>query len=180
MRIGLILFITIPLMEMLILIEVGGIIGALPTVALVVLTATIGIWLLRLEGMATLARVQAKLDQGQLPETELLEGIMLLVGGALLLTPGFVTDAMGFTCLIPIFRRPIARWIIRQGVLKAMNLKGTSFSAGSFSSGSFSADTSTTSSTTSSTTTRSDTPSRQRPGRLDDQTIEGEFREEKD
>ncbi|MFP6808829.1 MAG: FxsA family protein [Pseudomonadales bacterium] len=136
MRFALIAFITVPLLEMLILIQVGGIIGALPTVGLVVLTATIGIWLLRLEGMATLARVQEKLNKGQLPETELLEGIMLLVGGALLLTPGFVTDAMGFTCIIPICRRPLAKWIIRQGILKAANLSGSSFRA-SFSTGNF-------------------------------------------
>ena len=127
MRNALIAFITIPLVEMIILIEVGGLIGAIPTVGLVVLTATIGLWLLKLEGIATLARVQEKLNQGQIPETELLEGIMLLVGGALLLTPGFITDAMGFTCLLPGLRRPIARWIIRQGVLKAMNVSGRSF-----------------------------------------------------
>ncbi len=127
MRNALILFITVPLVEMIILIEVGGLIGAIPTVGLVVLTATIGLWLLKLEGIATLARVQEKLNQGQIPETELLEGIMLLVGGALLLTPGFITDAMGFTCLLPGLRRPIARWIIRQGVLKAINVSGRSF-----------------------------------------------------
>ena len=127
MRNALIAFITIPLVEMIILIEVGGLIGAIPTVALVVLTATIGLWLLKLEGIATLARVQEKLNQGQIPETELLEGIMLLVGGALLLTPGFVTDAIGFTCLLPGLRRPIARWIIRQGLLKAINVSGRSF-----------------------------------------------------
>ena len=121
MRIALIAFIAIPLAEMFILIKVGAIIGALPTVGLVVLTATLGIWLLRLEGIATLGRVQEKLNQGQIPETELLEGIMLLVGGALLLTPGFVTDAIGFTCLIPVLRRPIARWIIQQGVISAMS-----------------------------------------------------------
>ena len=127
MRIALITFITVPLVEMIILIEVGGLIGAIPTVGLVVLTATIGLWLLKLEGLATLGRVQEKLNQGQIPETELLEGIMLLVGGALLLTPGFITDAMGFTCLLPGLRRPIARWIIHQGVLKAMNVYGRSF-----------------------------------------------------
>ena len=127
MRIALITFITVPLVEMIILIEVGGLIGAIPTVGLVVLTATIGLWLLKLEGLATLGRVQEKLNQGQIPETELLEGIMLLVGGALLLTPGFITDAMGFTCLLPGLRRPIARWIIHQGVLKAMNVSGRSF-----------------------------------------------------
>jgi UPF0716 protein FxsA len=137
-------------------------IGAIPTVALVVLTATLGIWLLKLEGLATLARVQEKLDQGQIPETELLEGIMLLVGGALLLTPGFITDAMGFTCLLPGLRRPLARWIIHRGVLRAMNISGSSFTSGTFSSGSF--------------TTRSTPPDHQ--SGLDDKTIDGEFREE--
>ncbi|MEX0942583.1 MAG: FxsA family protein [Pseudomonadales bacterium] len=122
MRLGLLLFIAIPILEMIILIEVGGIIGALPTVGLVVLTATIGIWLLRLEGLATLARVQAKLNRGEIPETELLEGIMLLVGGALLLTPGFVTDAIGLACILPGLRRPIARWIINRGLLTAVNV----------------------------------------------------------
>ena len=121
MRTALAFFILIPLVEMVILIEVGGVIGALPTVGLVVLTATLGIWLLRLAGLATLRRVQEKLNQGVIPETELLEGVMLLVGGALLLTPGFVTDALGFICLIPGLRRPLARWIIRQGVIRAMN-----------------------------------------------------------
>ncbi len=120
MRLVLTAFIVIPVVEMMILIEVGGVIGALPTVALVVLTATLGIWLLRLEGLATLHRVQSKLAEGILPETELLEGIMLLVGGALLLTPGFVTDAMGFVCLIPGLRRPLARWIIHQGMVRSM------------------------------------------------------------
>ncbi|MCH7743003.1 MAG: FxsA family protein [Proteobacteria bacterium] len=130
MRYALIAFITVPLVEMIILIEIGGLIGAIPTVGLVILTATIGLWLLRLEGTATLARVQEKLAQGQLPETELLEGIMLLIGGALLLTPGFITDGLGFACLLPGLRRPIARRIIRQGILKAANLSGRSFQAG--------------------------------------------------
>lgn len=124
MRLALLIFIIVPIVEMVILIEVGGIIGALPTVGLVVLTATVGIWLLRLQGLATLARVQEKLAQDKLPETELLEGVMLLFGGALLLTPGFVTDAVGFCCLLPVTRRPIARWIIRQGILKAMSMSG--------------------------------------------------------
>jgi UPF0716 protein FxsA len=167
MRTALIVFITVPLIEMVVLIQVGGLIGAIPTVALVVLTATLGIWLLKLEGLATLARVQQKLDQGQIPETELLEGIMLLVGGALLLTPGFITDAMGFTCLLPGLRRPLARWIIRRGVLRAMNLSGSSFTSGTFSNGTFSSG---------SSTTRS-TPPGQQSG-LDDKMIEGEFREE--
>ena len=121
MRIALILFIIVPLFEMIVLIEVGSIIGAIPTVFLVVLTATVGIWLLKLEGMQTWARVQQKLAQGAIPETELLEGVMLIVGGALLLTPGFVTDTVGFICLLPGLRRPIARWMIRQAVLRSFD-----------------------------------------------------------
>ena len=121
MRIALILFIIVPLFEMIVLIEVGSIIGAIPTVFLVVLTATVGIWLLKLEGMQTWARVQQKLAQGAIPETELLEGVMLIVGGALLLTPGFVTDTVGFICLLPGLRRPIARWMIRQAVFRSFN-----------------------------------------------------------
>jgi UPF0716 protein FxsA len=121
MRLALLVFITVPILEMIILIEVGSIIGALPTVGLVVLTATLGIWLLRLEGLATLARVQEKISRGEIPETELLEGIMLLVGGALLLTPGFVTDAIGFACILPGLRRPLARWILNRGLLSAVS-----------------------------------------------------------
>ena len=136
MRTALLIFITVPLIEMIVLIEVGSLIGAISTVGLVVLTATIGIWLLKLEGLATLARVQEKFHQGQIPETELLEGIMLLVGGALLLTPGFITDAIGFTCLLPGLRRPIARWIIRQGLLRAVNMTGRPFPPGPESRGS--------------------------------------------
>ena len=117
MRIGLLLFITIPVVEMYILILVGGQIGALTTIGLVVLTATLGLWLFRREGFATLNRLQSKLGQNEIPGRELLEGVMLLIGGALLLTPGFVTDGIGFVCLLPGLRKPIAEWLIRRGLL---------------------------------------------------------------
>lgn len=123
MRILLFIFIVIPIVEMVILIEVGGLIGAWPTVGLVLLTATVGVWLLKLQGLATLSRVQAKLARGELPDTELLEGIMLLIGGTLLLTPGFVTDAIGFICLIPGLRQPIARWILSRGVINTIRAR---------------------------------------------------------
>jgi UPF0716 protein FxsA len=117
MRLSLFLFISIPILEMYVLIEVGKSIGALPTVALVVLTATLGIWLLRLQGIATLRQVQEKISRGEIPGRELLEGIMLLIGGALLLTPGFVTDGIGFSCLLPFLRKPIAQWLINRGLM---------------------------------------------------------------
>ena len=115
---------------MIILIQVGGIIGALPTVGLVVLTAVVGVWLLRLEGFATLTRVQDKLNRGEIPETELLEGIMLIFGGALLLTPGFFTDFIGFVCLLPGLRRPLAARIINSAGFRTFHAGGSQFSAG--------------------------------------------------
>ena len=114
MRKILTIFIVVPLLEMFILIKVGNAIGAISTVFLVVLTATIGITLLKYEGLATLTRLRQKLNVRERPDTELVEGIMLLVGGALLLTPGFITDLIGFSCLIPRTRRPIAVWLVRK------------------------------------------------------------------
>ena len=97
----LLLFMLIPIIEMWILIEVGGWIGALPTIGLVVLTATIGLSLLKQQGLSTLMRARLKMDDGAIPASELVSGVMIAVGGALLLTPGFVTDALGFALLIP-------------------------------------------------------------------------------
>ena len=97
----LIIFMLVPIIEMWILIEVGGLIGALPTIALVVLTATLGLSLLKRQGLSTLMRARRKMDEGSIPASELVSGVMIAVGGALLLTPGFVTDAIGFALLIP-------------------------------------------------------------------------------
>ena len=108
----LILFLTIPLMEIYLLIKVGGIIGAFPTVFMVVFTAVLGAWLLRIQGFATLNRVRSTMAQGGIPAMEMMEGAVLLVSGALLLTPGFFTDAIGFFCLVPTFRRAMIRWML--------------------------------------------------------------------
>lgn len=101
----LLLFFTVPLVEIYVLIEVGGIIGAWPTIALVVLTAVIGAALIRAQGLATIGRVQQELERGELPAVSIIEGALLLVAGALLLTPGFVTDTIGFLILVPPLRR---------------------------------------------------------------------------
>ena len=99
---------------MYILIEVGGIIGAWPTIGLVVLTAVVGVALIRAQGFATLMRGVARLNAGELPATELVEGVMLALAGALMLTPGFVTDATGFVLLTPSLRRRLAAELLRR------------------------------------------------------------------
>ena len=108
----LLLFFTVPLIEIYVLIQVGGWIGAIPTISLVVFTAVLGALLLRHQGLITLQRFQLSLAQGQLPTMELMEGIVLIMAGALLLTPGFFTDLVGFLCLIPPLRRAVIKRIV--------------------------------------------------------------------
>jgi len=112
----LLLFLTIPLVEIYFLISVGQVIGTIWTVFLVVFTAVLGAALLRAQGLSTLRRVQEASARGEIPALEMMEGLMLLVGGALLLTPGFFTDTIGFICLITPLRQALIRyWIKRYG-----------------------------------------------------------------
>ena len=106
------IFLLVPIIEIYFLIEIGDVIGAIPTVFLVVFTAVLGAQLLRFQGLSTLQRVQASMARGEVPAVELLEGVVMLVGGALLLTPGFFTDTLGFLCLIPPLRRKMIRLVI--------------------------------------------------------------------
>ena len=108
------LFVAAPLAEIYVLIHIGGEIGALNTIALCVLTAVLGATLIRIQGISTLLRIRAALERGDLPALEMLEGAQLLVAGALLLTPGFVTDSLGFVLLVPAVRRAIARYLIER------------------------------------------------------------------
>jgi len=106
----LLIFLAVPLLEIYLLIKVGSIIGALPTVFMVVFTAVLGAFLIRLQGLATMNRVRSTLMQGEIPAIEVMEGLILLISGALLLTPGFFTDTLGFLCLI----RPCRLWVIQR------------------------------------------------------------------
>ncbi len=94
-------FIGIPVIEIIAFIEIGGWIGLWPTIAIVVATAVAGTTLLRMQGMAVLQRFQQSVAKGQLPVAEVFDGLCLLVAGALLLTPGFFTDALGFLLFVP-------------------------------------------------------------------------------
>lgn len=115
MRALFLIFIVVPIVEMLLLFEVSDHIGGLYTVGLVVLTAAIGIQVLKQQGLSTLTRAQIRLESGELPAQEILEGLFLAVGGAFLLTPGFITDSAGFIFLIGPTRRLLVRWLISSG-----------------------------------------------------------------
>ncbi len=108
-RILLIAFIVMPIVEIAVLIEVGGWLGLWPTLALIVLTAMAGTWMLRQQGFAVLSRAQSQLERGAVPLAEVFEGFCLVIAGALLLTPGFVTDAIGGALLLP----PLRAWLYR-------------------------------------------------------------------
>ncbi len=129
-RIFLILFITIPLVEIAILINIGKIIGAGYTIALVIGTAFLGVSLLRIQGISTLAKVQANINRGQLPATELIEGLILLISGVLLLTPGFFTDMVGFLMLVPALRQRLAETFFVNFMKNRINIRQTQTRSG--------------------------------------------------
>ena len=108
------IFLAVPLVEIFLLIKVGNLVGAPWTIALLVLTALVGAWLVRLQGLSALNRVRQSAARGELPALELLEGLFLLAAGALLLTPGFFTDIVGFVCLTPWLRRSLIRLAVRR------------------------------------------------------------------
>jgi len=118
------LFIVVPIVEMYILIKVGGLIGGLYTIGLVLLTALIGVTLLKRQGLSTFMTAQQKMNSGQMPVTEIAEGLMLAIAGALLLTPGFVTDTIGFILLTPMLRQRLAKRIFNMWL---KNSKQTQF-----------------------------------------------------
>ena len=125
------LFIAIPLVELYFIIVVGEMIGAFWTVILVIMTAVIGVNLLRVQGMSTLTRAQRNMAQGQIPGMEMMEGVALAVAGVLLITPGFITDSIGLLCLIPASRQAIIRYIMaRASVHTTFDARSTQWQSG--------------------------------------------------
>lgn len=119
----LVAMIGVPILEIAVFIEAGNYLGLWPTIGAVILTAIIGSALLRHQGLSTLARAQENLAAGRLPMTEVFDGLCILVGGALLLTPGFVTDTVGFLLLVPpvreILRRLAGRYFVNKAEMHA-------------------------------------------------------------
>ena len=131
----LILFVVVPIAEISVLIKVGSSIGSLNTILFVFATAILGAFLVRQQGFATLSKLQHEAASGRMPAMQLAEGVALLFAGAVLLTPGFITDAIGFALLTPPIRRGIISWFGRQGFAKMQG----SFRAGAASGSPFSA-----------------------------------------
>ncbi|MBJ6912672.1 membrane protein FxsA [Vibrio cholerae] len=121
------LFIAVPVIEIALFIQVGGVLGVWPTIALVLLTAIVGASLVRSQGLQTLLTVQQRLAQGQLPAQQILEGVMLAVAGVLLLTPGFFTDILGMLVLLPAPRAYFAKQLMSRVVLGNIHASGAGF-----------------------------------------------------
>ncbi len=113
-------FIFVPIIEIGLFISVGGVLGLWPTIALVLITAFVGASLVRSQGIQTLMTVQSRLQQGEVPAQQIVEGVMLAVAGVLLLTPGFMTDALGMLALLPAPRAVIAKYLMSKMVVKSV------------------------------------------------------------
>jgi UPF0716 protein FxsA len=110
----LLIFILVPLLELYVLIKIGGYLGAFQTVALVVLTALLGVVLARFEGLRTLHQIRQSLAQGIVPAEEMVDGVLIFVGGVLLIIPGLLTDLVALMLLIPYTRTHFKRWLRRR------------------------------------------------------------------
>ncbi|HEY6671211.1 MAG TPA: FxsA family protein [Solirubrobacterales bacterium] len=112
------IFILVPIAELYVIIKVGGVIGVLPTLALLLADAVLGSMLLRHQGRAAWIRFNRALAEGRLPHKEVFDGVLVIIGGTLLLTPGFLTDILGLILLIPptraLVRGMSARWVRRR------------------------------------------------------------------
>jgi UPF0716 protein FxsA len=121
MRFLALVFIIVPLTEMMLLFEVSDRIGGWPTLGMVVATAVIGLQILKRQGLSTLLRAQERLQSGALPAQEIIEAMLLAAAGALLLTPGFFTDTIGFLLLTGPLRRILARRLLHSGLVTTMS-----------------------------------------------------------
>lgn len=115
----LIFLLIIPLIELYFLIQVGGVIGALPTVLLTITTAVVGLLLMRSQGLATLQNAQQQMAAGESPEATMFEGVFIFLGGLMLFFPGLISDTIGLLLLVP----PIRKFLVKQSA-KGMKARG--------------------------------------------------------
>ncbi len=113
-------FTIIPILEIYLMIEIGSIFGVLTPITLVIITGFLGAFLARIQGLQTFFRIQESLSEGRMPRGELLDALLIVIAGLVLLTPGFLTDSVGFLLLIPLTRNSIKYWLRRQIKLRYM------------------------------------------------------------
>lgn len=120
------LFIFVPIAEISLLINVGKAIGGINTIIFVIFTAVLGAYLVKAQGTSTLNALQNEMNAGQIPAMKIAEGVALLFAGAVLLTPGFITDAIGFSLLMPVVRQALIKWVMTKGIIKTQTATGFS------------------------------------------------------
>src|ERR671929_1154436 len=108
------LFVVVPIVELFVIIQVGEAIGVLPTIALLIADSVLGSMLMRSQGRAAWRRFNAAVAEGRVPHREVLDGVLVIFGGALLLTPGFITDVFGVLLLLPPTRAVLRRLLVRR------------------------------------------------------------------
>jgi UPF0716 protein FxsA len=108
------LFIGLPIVELAVLFKLHSIVGFFPTVLLVLLTGVGGATLVRRQGLSILMKIQQELSRGNVPAPQMIDGVMILISGALLVTPGLITDVAGFLLLVPYVREKIRYWLKKQ------------------------------------------------------------------
>ncbi len=113
------LFVIVPIAEISLLLHVSDSIGGWNTILFVIFTAILGAYLVKQQGLSTIASLQNEMNSGRIPAMQLAEGVALLFAGAVLLTPGFMTDAIGFALLTPPIRRALILYFVKQGSVKA-------------------------------------------------------------
>ena len=115
MALLIVLFIVVPIAELYVILKIGDVIGWLPTLALLVADSLLGTWLMRSQGRTVWNRFQETMQSGRIPHREVFDGVLVIFGGAFLITPGFLTDVVGFLLLVPPTRSLFRRWLIRRG-----------------------------------------------------------------
>lgn len=101
----LLIFIAVPVVELILIVEIGQRIGSINTIGLIIGTGIVGAWLARQQGISTLARLRRDLNEGRLPGEAIIDGVLILLAAAVLIAPGVLTDLLGFICLVPACRR---------------------------------------------------------------------------
>jgi UPF0716 protein FxsA len=108
------LFIVVPLAELAVIIQVGQSLGVWPTIGLLLLVSVVGARMVKFQGLSTLFKAQTRMAKGEIPGEEMISGVAILFAGALMLTPGFITDAVGVVLLLPPLRAPVVKWAMKR------------------------------------------------------------------